>query len=315
MLEEISFVEFKELVPLYLYNDIDYLSITAKVIEAQTVFYVYRKDNEGLVAFALFRRGNKIVITNFQIFYSGIWLKYSLEHKNGRDNLYNAISCLKEKYHYIQLMLPVEFFDVRPFKWNNFNITIRYTYIKDTSLYLDFKRDVKGNYKRSKEQGFTFNSVNFINFSWNTHSNHLLEIGYSHSKIRQYKNWFQDLDLQNKLLCFEAVCNSSIVGSGILLLDKNKRTAYFILRNIRKGNYQKEVNAFVYIEVLKWLNANGYNHLDYMGANVRNIADFKARFLPVLTPYYIVEFKKQYRFDLLSFKRKLRTFLIKYLKY
>jgi len=316
MLREIDFSVFKGLVPLYLYNDIDYLSITANVIGARAVFYVYGKNNEELVAFSLFKRGNKIVLPSFQIFYSGIWLKYSLEHKNGRDNLYNAINCLKERYSQIKLMLPVEFFDVRPFIWNNFSITLRYTYLKDTSLYLSYKKDVKSNYKNSKKQKFAFSKVYFENFNWNGHSNHLLEMGYTNRNVQVYKKWFYNLDLKNKLLCFQVTDISEIVvGSGVLLLDSNKKTAYFILRNIPKGRRQKEINAFVYIEVLKWLNANGYDHLDYMGANMRNIADFKERFLPALTPYYIVEFKSKRLFSLHGLKKLLRTFLIKYFKY
>lgn len=314
MLKEVDFFVFKELVPLYLYNDIDYLSITAKLLKAKVVCYVYKKDDEDLVGFALFKKRRKIVVPNFQIFYSGIWLKYSLEHKNGRDNLYAAVNCLKELHNQIKLILPLTFSDVRPFKWHGFDVDVRYTYVKETSKYGSVKRDVRSNYKNSKGLAFVFEPISFSDFDWIAHANHLTEMGCSNRKIKLYQQWFSDLDLKNKLLCFEVQQNDEILGSGILLLDQ-KRTAYFILRNIPKGEHQKEVNAFLYIEVLKWLNNNGYNYLDYMGANMRSIADFKDRFLPVLKPYYIVAYNANTVLSLEKVKGILRALVIKYFRY
>src|SRR5690606_24207319 len=154
-----------------------------------------------LVAFSLFKNKRSVIVSNFQLFYTGIWFKYSLEHKKGRDNLYEAISCLKKIYSEITIILPPDIIDVRPFKWNNFKIFLRYTYIKETASYLNFRKDVKSNYKNSITLDLIFRSTRFNDFNWEMHHNHLLQIGCSNRKVQRYKQWLTNLDLQNRLLC------------------------------------------------------------------------------------------------------------------
>ncbi|RKD19559.1 hypothetical protein BCY91_13235 [Pelobium manganitolerans] len=87
------------------------------------------------------------------------------------------------------------------------------------------------------------------------------------------------------------------------------------MRLIPQNQFKKEINAFVYIKVLKWLNANGIEILDYMGANMRSIAEFKARYNPTLKPYYIVKHTINGKKFLNELKAFVRAFFIKNLEY
>jgi hypothetical protein len=313
MLKQVSKTVYHQVVPRNLFNDDEYLLITSKVVKCDVVYYLYYKKEEPVVAFALFVSNKRIILPHFQFLYTDVWLKYPLEKKYSRDYLFESLKSLKTEYNSIKLMLPPDIKDVRPFLWNGFSISNRYTYQKVTSNYHLYKDDVKTNYQRALKRNLEFSTLDFVDFHWMEMRQHLINIGYSNKDVRAFEDWFKQLN-KNNLLCVEIYSGGKSVGGSIILVDKPANKAYLLLVQTMKGITSKEANAFLYIEITKYLNSLGIKYLDFMGANIRSIADFKYRFMPELTPYFLVEFKREW-FDFSKTKRLVKAILVKYFKF
>ena len=314
MLKQVSKTVYHKVVPRSLFNDDNYLSVTSKIIRCDIRYYVCYDEENPVVAFVLFVSNKRIILPHFQFLYTDVWLKYSLDKKYSRDYLFESLKSLKTEYSSIKMMLPPDFKDVRPFLWNGFSISNRYTYQKKTNLYNVYKTDARTNYNKALKIDLVFKVVNFVDFHWYDMSEHLIDIGYSNKDVKAFEKWFQHLNSTNLLLCIEIDEVLENVGCAIILIDKLQNKAYLLLVQTKKGIITKEVNAFLYVETTKYLNTLGIEILDFMGANLKSIADFKQRFMPELTPYFLVEFKRKW-FDFSNCKRFIKAILVKYFRF
>lgn len=297
-----------------IYFDLTFIEITANVNNLDSIFYIfYDNKNHPVVAFVLYKNGKKIVIPKQYLFYNGIWTKHSLKIKRGRDYLYESLNKLKDIYSEINLFLPIHFTDIRPFIWNDFKINLRYTYVK-LCQDQDYEKDALINYKKASELGLSFENNSNYNIDWEIYESQLKSFDISILKIKRLKKWIEGLQTENMIFHFNVNQGTKVIGSGILLNDKSRQKAYFLLRHIPKNEIQKAVNSYLYIEILKYLNSINYETLNYLGANLRSIAEFKSRFKPTLMPNYMVSFKKN-TFNFEAIKSHLKKKIVNALNY
>lgn len=314
MLKEVNYEVYCQIVPKSLFNNNEYLLLTSKVLGCAKVYYIFYNKQEPVIAYALFKSGKKVILPNFQFLYTDVWLKYPLDKKYSRDYLFESLKSLKAEYHSIKLMLPPDFKDIRPFLWNGFSSLNRYTYQKKTSEYNLYKSDVKANYQKAIKLNLEFKVVDFTSFNWDQMHHHLIDIGYSNKDANSFKLWFKELAKVDVLSCVEIIRETNNIGGAVLLVDRQKMVAYLLLLHTKKDISVKEANAFLYIETTKYLHSIGIEVLDFMGANIRSVADFKQRFMPDLTPYFLMEFKGRW-FDFSGFKRFVKAILVKHFRF
>jgi|GEM_PF-2449823 len=305
MLNKVEATEFNNAIQGGICCDANYLTITATNAALKPVFYIYTVDEEVKIGFALYEKGNKIVIPMQLLFYSGICFKGKLRDDEFNIHFYEAIGLLKKLYPSITLVTSPEIKDLRPFLWNNFEVKLRYTYCKETKDNY-YSEGIVRDYKRAiKKFGIYHTICLFDELEWGGYNNLFKMLNYSSSKIIHIKNWLTELDNCKFLCCLELKNNDNkSVGSGIVLLNKQLKKGYFIYMDINKKQHRSETNAYIYIEVQKWLFENGYNDLDYIGANTNTIAKYKSRYVPKLEPYYVVTYNK-YSFNLVAFFKKI----------
>lgn len=293
MLSKVKANEFNEIIQSSIGCDVNFLAITAINTGLKPVFYIFRSNNEATIGFALFEKKNKIVLPPQFLFYSGLWIKGGLRNDEFNTHLFNAITQLKKLYVSIKLVTTPQLSDLRPFLWNNFKPNLRYTYCKETKDN-NYSEGILRDYKRAVKKFKLHQSVClFSELDWKEYIELFRMVGYNFKRINLLKIWLTELD-KNEFLYSLKIINSEMqnVGSGIILLDKVLKIGYFIYMDISKNQHRSETNSYIYIEVQKWLFENGYDEMDYFGANLNSIANYKSRYLPRLKPYYVLYYHK-----------------------
>jgi hypothetical protein len=293
MLKEVTCNVFKKDIPQGLSHNVDFVKVTANTFGAKSVFYIFYEENFPLIGFALYNKGKDIVLPKFYPYYSGIWLNGSLNESKIRKSFHVAIKVLANIYSSIHLLLPPEIKDVRGFIFNDFDVRVKYTFIKNTAD-IKFKNDVLKNFRRAeRELKLTFYTNELDHQEWFNHNNQLKSIGFSNKSLTQLKEWILALELIGCIKTFYLKGeNDANLGSGIVILDEYSKTAGFLLSHVPKGKYQSELNASLYIYIQLWLKDNGFVFFNYLGANTLSIAEFKSRFEPELVSYFQVSLSK-----------------------
>jgi hypothetical protein len=314
MLKKIDPNTFKQIIPLGLYNNPDFVLITAKSINAKADFLIYFENDKPLIAFIIYFNKKKIIVPDYYPVYNSFWIKESLKEKKINQILIESLKTLKEKFENITFNLPVNFYDVRPFIWENFNIKIKYTYLKNLND-LNFKSDVKNNYSKAVENlNLIFKEDVLSDEIWNYYQIQLSSLGFTTNKLKRLKYWILNLHESGLVKIFVVKNQDKLYcGSSIVILDSLKSSAGLLLNHTLNDSYQSQKTAFLYVKTHKWLENEGYKELDYLGANTKNIAEFKSNFNPVLQTYYAVNynFKKAIWYNL---KNKLKSLIINLLK-
>ncbi len=291
MLKQLTDLEFKKIIPGSIYTNLEYMNITGSIIEGKPVYFVFFRNGLPQVAFALFEKRNNIVVPKFYPLYSGVWLKGSLEHLNLRNDFFDTIKELKKKYQSIEICLPPFINDVRAFIWNGFDVNLKYTYVKDISDF-NFKLDLLRNYKNAKKNlDLEMENDYLLDSEWLKYTDLLKKIGYNVNHFKELESWISKLESSNIIRVFYVKNSKGIIkGSSILLFDNEKKEAGLLFNIVPNIIDQSKINAYLYIELQKWLNHNGYLKFDYLGANFKNVADFKSRLNAELKMYFVVSY-------------------------
>jgi hypothetical protein len=302
MLTEVKEELYQDLIPYDVHSDIAFAKATAQNLNFK--YFIYFENEIPIIGFIIYFNYKNITSTNLFTVYNGFWIKETLREKKINQVLIESLDFLKSNFKNIKIVLPTFLKDVRAFKWSGFDVEIRYTYIKNLKD-LNFKSDVKRNYAKALQEFDLILYEDLLNNSlWINYNLQLSNIGFSIQKINLIFKWLTHLEQSHLVKTFVVKENNDYAGSAIVLLDHNKRNAFLLYNHTILDHSQSQKTAFLYIEIHKWLSNNNYNNLDYLGANFKNIAEFKSNFNPELVNYFIVTYNSR-----LSFFRNLKKYI------
>ncbi|KHJ39629.1 hypothetical protein PBAC_01400 [Pedobacter glucosidilyticus] len=249
--------------------------------------YVVYYKNEPVLGVIVYTN-NKNIIHPSQYFYTAIW-----ENTTSKYIIQNAylslIKDLKSAFKNIRFRFSPEVIDIRPFIVNKFKPTINYTYYNYLSS-LDYNSKIITRERKSANLGILFN--------WDykpeiIHQNikALKNIGYAEKELRPLKRMMELLYKEGFLIGVSATNNNVILGSALIMINKNKKTAMNVLITSEKQNYDTGLHSALYLNIFKKLKENDYLINDLYGANMLGIGNFKANFGGVLKPHYTVEYR------------------------
>ncbi|HTN22111.1 MAG TPA: hypothetical protein VL125_16660 [Pelobium sp.] len=291
-------------------KDVSYLSFYEKYAESfdlNILYIVYlNSKKEATVAFIIFEKDNSILhIAHYN--YSFLWIKNNLKSKGSRLDFAEAVYLLKEKYDNIVLRL-TNIEDLRAFSSNGFKIEIRYTFVKKTGD-LNYSYGIQKHYKRGRDLlKLKFDAeVDFEEiFRYQMSFLNKKRISVDKKVIYRYLNGLWN---ENKLIAFTVIGgNQLIYASGVVSLNYMEDVAYFLFCNTKDDKNKSAINAFMYIEIQKRLFDLGINNFDYMGANIKSIAEFKHTLNPYLMPVYSIVCARKI-IDLIAIARSVNFFL------
>lgn len=281
---------------LPVFFEVDYLKAIRDSFNVTVDYFFYQEADEVVFASAVFvKRGRVIIPENFT--YNPFWFKPGLNERRQLKIQKLFIEHLKSKYRNIALKFNMNVMDVRAFKWQGFDAEVRYTYLKDTGK--PSHPDIEKNIKKADKSvliiaGKMSEEIIDMNLGF------LRRLGYNNQKRRAYKYLLLELEKLCYLKSFAVIKEDVLLAASIVLLDKKQKKAYTLISSpiVREIKY---AHTLLYQERIDWLFKNGFKTVDFCGANMDSISNFKSFFNPELCPYYIVRYS--------AFKHRLNPFL------
>lgn len=200
----------------------------------------------------------------------------------------NIISLQNEVATALLYVVPQEFTnhymypDIRPFLWNGFSASVRYTYVVDitnlSQLWANLEKSTRYDITRAQRSHIVLNKGiegGFFLLYTETFKRKGLDVPVSESLIKKiYKigMGYSAFDAQSK----------ELLASAIVIFDKKR--AYYILA----ASAVSSVPSLLLWEIFKDVASMGYKEMDLVGCNDQNIALYKRGFGGKLMPYYNV---------------------------
>lgn len=244
--------------------------------------------------------------------YGGIIIKRSAnlnirENEHERLKIMNNLRIFLESYNYdlISLVNSPELIDIRPFIWNGWRSSIRYTYYLDLNN-IRLSKDVKRNIKKAIKNDIVIERSDDIHKYYKLFIETFSRQGL---KVPVSKNFLVGLfDLirqkENGVMWFAETQSKELAAAEIFIFD-NKRVYRWTAAsdaNLRKsGAY-----SLLLSEVLEDFQKMGFHQMNLMAANTPQLAEFITGFNPSLVPYFGIEkLSKKYQLlnEILKFEK------------
>ena len=263
------------------------LKATAAVYHAKINYFAYLKNNQILVAIAVFVKDDKIIVPHH--YYRSSFL--ILKDQNPlviNQAIIALLTTLKERTKSIQIALPLNIQDIRPFIWTDFQPQIRYTYIKELET-LDYHENINRNIKKAEKNQFTYAYDTDYEASLRLHQQDLKLFGISTAQNEQLSELFKQWIATGLLKSFNAYKDGVLIASNLLLCDEKQNIAYKLMISTSVYN-ELGVQSALYDYTFQLLKEKGFQKVDLYGANMQSIADFKGKFNPELHSFFVLTY-------------------------
>lgn len=234
-------------------------------------------------------------------------------NKNRGEEIYleaydTLLAFLKNKFSSIQIRLPLECDDIRPFIWSNYYVSIRYTHLKNGILNSGYHKSIGK--KLSKYQNTNKFSITVSDYS--EEGFYLIQkfqqkFGVSGKLLRKSQKFYYSQKGTERIKFFDVYDkdNNRVICSRIALLDIENKKIYFLMIS-DVASKEKNVHTYLHDYVLNWALINGIEKVDFCGANIKSISIFKSYFGTELKSYYVVSYTHWTYKIIIFLKRILR---------
>ena len=191
----------------------------------------------------------------------------------------SLIEYLTREYRTIDITNHYTFTDIRPFLWNKFMPSVKYTYVLPLNdmeaVWFNIEKDTRYEINHAEKEGVEVETGTMREF---------LSVYNTMWKRKgmvspQPDEFFLEMD---RIIKPDILMVDSAVGT--VMMHDNKR-AYYILGASDAPN----LSAYCLWEAIKQEYNNGIREIDFVGANNHDIALYKRGFGGQLTPYYEVK--------------------------
>ena len=285
------------------FSDIKFINVYSEAYNTTPRYFVVRQHKKIQVLLSAFSSKTTLSYPIHYMF-TPIWVN-DREGEIVRNRAVEALLVfLKKRYKKIKIRLPVGFTDIRPFYWQGFTPTHKYTYIKDLRK-LEYHANINRILKKA-DSSYSFEEGEWSNMIETIHSNDLKELGFSRSIVTKVLSSFKKLHNKNKMIIINGMNKGKIVGSDILLVDSGQKYAYMFFISKSYGHYKSGFPALKYDYIFKYLKSMGVEKVDMFGANYSSIAEYKSKFNPELAEFFEVSYSAgRYLFNNLQSSAKM----------
>ncbi|MCB9058717.1 MAG: GNAT family N-acetyltransferase [Calditrichae bacterium] len=211
------------------------------------------------------------------------------------------IDFLLKNYNLIDIPLSPTLTDCRPFQWHNFKVSSKYTYrfpiIDMAEMEKQFSQDLRRKLKDSATEQNDFreskDTNNLVSFIYQSYKQHGMTPAINNSQLQE----FLDLCLSSDAgkLYYQYYDDAAVAGIFVLT---DSRNVYALFSGI-DSNYRHKINSeLLHIHVLSQEIFKG-KIFDFLGANTKDLEQFKRSFGGELTPYFTVTYTKNKVINLL----------------
>ncbi|GAB1462827.1 GNAT family N-acetyltransferase [Pedobacter sp. UBA4863] len=269
-----------------------FIDVLRNLTSLDPVYFIYQANNKAIISFIAYTKGEQIRHPS-HFFYSAFWIENNLSDTQYCQYLYEFISALVKQYDTIEIKLPIDVLDIRPFLWNKFSITNYYTYIKKLDK-LDYHSVTEKNIRKVKKLGYTCVREKMNGESLNVNLQLFSDLKvYGKRKIANIGKLMMALSGQGYLESFNCYKDDELIASNLILLDEKFKIAYTLLLNKTSRINKDDVHSLLHDFFFTQLKEDGYSYVDLLGADMKNIASFKSRFKTDLKPHFLVRYNKR----------------------
>ena len=252
------------------------------------------KGEELLAIMPVYERkklGLKALVSPTGSYYQGISFAFEHNTQPARRLLDTIAICsdiaefLASRYRWITVKLHPENPDVRAFSWAGYQAKPLYTFRQRLGSELKLLPDERKKWRMAKAQGFElregFDIQSFIRLQRDLETRKNYNKGVSYSALADY---YHELFEQGLLKQFNIYHENRIVSANILLTDGGE-LAYTIIMATTPEAMKQGAATMHSVELSQHLPQNT-RILDFCGANIREVARFKAALGLDLHGYY-----------------------------
>lgn len=264
-----------------------FLNAIANNFNYKLHYLVFHENGKYLLSGAFYSY-NRNIITPLAFTYASIQIE-DISDRKYIEVINSLCVYLKKEFRKISLRLPLDITDLRPFIWEGFRITNRYTYVKsvDDFFYKSIEKNKLKVKLKAENAGFSFKVEIATEDDIDRVLGSLKKLFIRRKTIKSHKDFLLNLGNTGVLIAFNAYLNAVLNCTSLVLIDKNLKKSYALL--IQESD-NKLVHTFLYVKRLEWLQQNDFEKIDFCGANSKGLANFKSFFNPVLKPYYLVNY-------------------------
>ncbi len=242
------------------------------------------KGEELFAILPLYERrkmGIKALVTPVGAYYQGISFAFENNAGKARILLDTTAVCsrvarfLGENYKRVKLQLNPENLDVRGFTWNGFKASPLYTFRCASTQVLNSLPDERKKFRNAQNLGMelveSFDPDAFLALQkrLDIRKNHNLGVSYHSMKV-----FFTHLHDAGLLKQFNVLWENEVVSANILLYDGGE-VVYTLYKATSEEALKRGAASFHSLSLLQSL-PKGSRIFDYCGANVQEVARFKA---------------------------------------
>lgn len=284
--------EVKKVRQLKLNEEAAFVNTVCNLSSLKPIYFLYEKKNNPVISFIAFTRGNNICHP-FHFFYSAFCIMKDLGDTQYCEYLDEFITELLARYNNVEIKLPTDFIDIRPFLWHNFYITNYYTYVKDLEN-LDYHTSTAKNIRKAKQGNYICREEELDELSLTLNLKLFIDLKvYSTKKISNIGKLMKSLSESAYLKSFNCYKDNKLIASNLILLDKKSKVAYTILLNKTSRATKDDVHSLLHDFFFAKLKGDGYLYVDLLGGDMKSIAAFKSRFRAKLQPHFLVRYSKR----------------------
>jgi hypothetical protein len=252
------------------------------------------KGEELFALLPLFERskmGIKAIVAPVGAYYQGISFAFEANVSAPRKLLDTTAVCgeiagyLAARYRRVHFRLNPENTDVRGFSWNGFKASPLYTFRSSAAAELPSLPDERKKLRTAQNLGMSleerFDSEVFIRLQKDLDQRKSHKLGISYSGLQSF---VEKLFSAGLLKQFNVLWDGKPVSSNILLHDGGD-VAYTLFQATAEDAMRKGAATFHSLSLLQHLPA-GTRIFDYCGANVQEVARFKAALGLELVNFY-----------------------------
>lgn len=248
----------------------------------------------GMPLFILSRRGCRISAPPRYTPYCGFLLSLSSERAERLQSQAQALArsltkTLSERFDFVAIASSPQFVDLRPFYQAGWEIKVLYTHLlkltSEEELHSRLDSAVKNKLNKARKLSVAVEEEEEASVFFPLWEMSLRRQGQRPFIVAsRFRELFEDLRRENLVRLFVARLGGEAVASRVAVIDRP--LVYDWLAGADSDHFRTGANQLLVWEMIREFREEGFSQLDFCGANLPGVADFKASFGGELKSYY-----------------------------
>ena len=248
----------------------------------------------GMPLYMLSRWGCKVLVPPLYTPYCGFLFSPISERAEKLEFQTQALAeiltkTLSERFDFVLLASPPQFMDLRPFYRGGWQVKVLYTHLlelaSEEELYSKLDSAVKNKLNKARKLSVTVEEEEDPSLFFPLWEMSLRRQGQRPFIIAsKFRELFEGLKRGGLVRLFVARLGADAVAARVAVIDPP--LVYDWLAGADSDYFRTGANQLLVWEMIREFRQEGFSHLDFCGANLPGVADFKSSFGGELLSYY-----------------------------